>query len=114
METNEITPKPKKRKAKPAPKENGHRNGQHHEERAPERDTRPIAEVRSGNVMARVWANKNLVGSPFSYRFRFSRVSDYQKAYFDGDDGNDAVIAAKMVKRVILRHRWKALFRFRK
>ena|ERR1043165_89880 len=107
---NEVAQKPKRKKAKSAPENNGHENGQINGERKPERDTRPIAEIRSGNIMARIWANPDLVGS-YTYRFRFSRVTDYQKSYFHGGDADDAIVAAKMVKRFILRHRWRTFFR---
>jgi hypothetical protein len=113
METHDLTPKPKKRKAKPAPEKNGHQNGRDNGERPTERDTEPTDKVSSGNVEVRIWANP-IPGGGYSYRFKFSQKGNWKLCYFDGDDGDDAVIAARKARRWILAHRWRTLFGFRR
>jgi hypothetical protein len=111
MEPNELTPKPKKRKAKPAPQKNGHKNGRDHGERTTE-ETRPKT-VSSGNVAVKIWANR-IPGGGYSYRFRFCRLSYWELDKFDGEDVVDAILAARKAKRWILGHRWRTFFGFRK
>ncbi|HYV38097.1 MAG TPA: hypothetical protein VE988_20595 [Gemmataceae bacterium] len=112
MDTNELTPKPKKRKPRTAPLGNGQQNGQHNGERQPERDTQATAKVFSGNVEVKIWANP-VPGGGFSYRFRFCQRRNWTVEYFDGDDNGDAVIAARKVRRWIMRHRWRTFFGYR-
>jgi hypothetical protein len=112
MEQHELTPKRKKRKANAAPENPGHENGRCDEGRADERDTRPTAEVSSGNVEAKIWANP-IPGGGYTYRFRFGQKADWKDEYFDGEDDGDAIKVARKVRQWILRHRWRTLFGLR-
>jgi hypothetical protein len=107
------TTRPKKRKGKINVKNVCRYDSRERKKTVEDRDTRASGRVASGNVEAKIWANP-LPGGGFSYRFRFGQKSGWGHQYFNAQDDCDAILAAKKVRKWILRHKWQTLFGFRR